>query len=385
MPASYHHGVRVFELNDGTRPIRTIESAIIGVVCTADDADATAFPLNTPVMLIGVSRYMDKVGTTGTLAKTLDGIKKSGEPVVYVVRVAEGADDAEATTNIIGGTVDGKLTGLQALLSAKAKLGAKPRILGVPYYDHLPAVVSELVVIAEKLRAMAYSYLDANTKEEAVAARNAYGSKRLMLIWPKWLGFSAGAEVDLSPSAVALGVRAKIDHDTGWHKTLSNVDVPGIEGISKDLYWDLQASDTDTDYLNGHDITTLIREKGFRFWGSRTTSADPLFAFENYTRTGDIIADTIAEAHLWAVDKPMSSTLFQDIIDGVQAKLDLMVAQGYLLGANVWWDESFNPKESIKSGKAIIDYDYTPVPPLEDLGFNQRITDKYIVDMTSQL
>lgn len=39
----YHHGVRVQEINDGTRPIRTIATAIIGLVATADDADATAF------------------------------------------------------------------------------------------------------------------------------------------------------------------------------------------------------------------------------------------------------------------------------------------------------------------------------------------------------
>jgi len=387
MPADYHHGVRVFELNNGTRPIRTIETSIIGVVCSADDADAATFPLNKPVMLVGASRYIGKAGTTGTLAKTLDAIKDQCEPVIYVVRVEEGADDATATTNVIGGSVAGKLTGLQALLSAKAKFGAKPRILGVPGYDHIPAIAHELEIIAEKLRGFAYAALKADTKEEAVAARNSYSSKRLMLIWPEFVGWdtASNSEIHLSASARALGLRAKIDNDIGWHKTLSNVPVNGVDGISKDLYFDLQASATDTNYLNSHDVTTLIREKGFRFWGSRTCSADKLFAFESATRSGDIIADTIAEAHFWAVDKPMSATLFQDIIEGIQAKLDLLVAQGYLLGASVWWDENFNPKESIKSGKAIIDYDYTPVPPLEDLGFNQRITDKYIVDMTSQL
>ena len=27
-----------------------------------------------------------------------------------------------------------------------------------------------------------------------------------------------------------------------------------------------------------------------------------------------------------------------------------------------------------------LDYDYTPVPPLEDLSFRQRITDRYFAD-----
>ena len=54
MPAAYHHGVRVVEINEGVRPIRTISTAVLGLVCTADDADATIFPLNKPVLLTDV-------------------------------------------------------------------------------------------------------------------------------------------------------------------------------------------------------------------------------------------------------------------------------------------------------------------------------------------
>ena len=35
----YHHGVRVIEADDGTRPIRTVSSAVVGLVATAEDAD----------------------------------------------------------------------------------------------------------------------------------------------------------------------------------------------------------------------------------------------------------------------------------------------------------------------------------------------------------
>ena len=51
MPDTYHHGVRVTEINEGTRPVATISTAIIGMVCTGPGADAAAFPLNTPVLL----------------------------------------------------------------------------------------------------------------------------------------------------------------------------------------------------------------------------------------------------------------------------------------------------------------------------------------------
>ena len=118
MATDYHHGVRVVEVNDGIRPIRTIATAVIGIVCTSDDADATYFPLNTPVLVTNIMTAIGKAGTDGTLAKTLDAIADHGAPIVVVVRVAEGLDEAATTTNVIGTvTVGGQYTGMQALLA----------------------------------------------------------------------------------------------------------------------------------------------------------------------------------------------------------------------------------------------------------------------------
>lgn len=97
---------------------------------------------------------------------------------------------------------------------------------------------------------------------------------------------------------------------------------------------------------------------------SRCLSDDPLFAFENYTRTAQVLADTIAEAHMWAVDKPLNPSLARDIIEGIRAKMRSLVSQGYLIGADCWLDESVNDKDSLKAGKLTIDYDYTPVAGL---------------------
>ncbi|HEG1707328.1 TPA: phage tail protein, partial [Yersinia enterocolitica] len=47
----YHHGVRIVEINDGTRVISTVSTAVVGMVCTGDDADTALFPLNKPVLI----------------------------------------------------------------------------------------------------------------------------------------------------------------------------------------------------------------------------------------------------------------------------------------------------------------------------------------------
>ena len=388
MAGEYHHGVRVLEINEGSRPIRTISTAVVGVVCTAEDADPTMFPLNTAVLLTNVQSAIAKAGTKGTLAPTLQAIADQTKPMTIVVRVATGTTAAETTSNIIGGTnAAGKYTGMKALLAAQSQLKVKPRILGVPGLDTLP-VATALVSIAQQLRG--FAYLSANgckTKEEATAYRENFGAREAMVIWPDFLQWSTTTNATVTAPAVAraLGLRAKLDQEIGWHKTLSNIPVDGVTGISADVFWDLQNPATDANYLNGNEVTTLINESGFRFRGSRTCTDDPLFAFENYTRTAQVLADSIADAHLWAMDKPMHSSLVRDILEGINAKFRELVAGGYILGGSAWYDEEANSATTLKEGKLFIDYDYTPVPPLEDLTLRQRITDRYLANFASSI
>lgn len=388
MADEYHHGVRVLEINEGTRPIRTVSTAVVGMVCTADDADPKAFPLDTPVLLTSVQSAIAKAGVSGTLAASLQAIADQTQPVTVVVRVATGATDAETVSNLIGTTTEnGKYTGMKALLAAKTRLKVTPRILGVPGLDSLP-VATALVSIAQQLRAFAYvSASGCKTKEEAVAYRENFGAREVMIIWPDFEHWSTASNSTAEAPAVAraLGLRAKIDRDVGWHKTLSNIPVNGVTGISADVFWDLQNPATDANYLNGNEVTTLINSDGFRFWGSRTCTEDPLFAFENYTRTAQVLADTMAEAQLWAMDKPMHPSLVRDLIESINAKFRELVSGGYLIGGEAWYDEVANSEETLKAGKLFIDYDYTPVPPLEDLTLRQRITGRYLAEFAARI
>ena len=384
----YHHGVRVLEIIEGTRVISTVSTAIIGMVCTAEDADATLFPLNTPVLITDVLAASGKAGKNGTLARSLLAIAEQAKPVTVVVRVAEGKDEAETTSNIIGGADEnGKYTGMKALLAAQAELGVKPRILGVPGHDNLE-VATALAGICQQLRAFGYiSAYGCKTVSDAIKYRAGFSQRELMLIWPDFVNWNTTTNnSDIAyATARALGLRAKIDQETGWHKTLSNVGVNGVSGISASVFWDLQTVGTDADLLNQGCVTTLIRKDGFKFWGSRTCSDDPLFQFENYTRTAQVLADTMAEAHLWAVDRPVTPTLIRDMIDGIKAKFRELKSAGLIIDGDCWYDESANDKETLKAGKLFIDYDYTPVPPLEDLTLRQRITDRYLANFAASV
>ncbi|WP_448482896.1 phage tail sheath protein [Pseudoxanthomonas mexicana] len=387
MADTYHHGVRVVEINSGARPIRTVSTAIIGLVATGADADAVLFPLNKPALITDVKGAIGKAGATGTLAKSLQAIADQADPIVVVVRVEAGADDAATTTNVVGATTGGNYTGLQALLAAQAQLGVKPRILGCPGLD-TQAVAVALAVVAKKLRA--FAYISAGTsasKEDAATYRETFSDRELMIIYPDFMAWDTTTSAAAPAFAVAraMGLRAKIDATLGWNKTISNVAVSGVTGISRDVHWDLQDPATDAGYLNAADVTTLVNFNGFRFWGSRTCSDEPLFAFESSTRTAQILADTIAEGVALFVDKPIHPSTVRDIIETINAKFREMKSLGLIIDANAWYDESLNSSTTLAAGKLAIDYDYTPTPPLEDLTLNQRITDRYLADFATRV
>lgn len=387
MPDTYHHGVRVVEVNDGSRTVRTPSTAVIGLIAHATDADAATYPLNTPVLFTNLDVALAGAGVAGTLAASLRAIRSQADPVVVVVRIEEGLDEAETNLNAIGTvTAEGQKTGMQALLSAEARLGVKPRIIGAPGID-TEVVTTELVAIAQKLRAMVYAECSGcATREEAALYRASFGARELMLLWPGFMALDAttGDAEPVSAVAYALGMRAKIDTQFGWHKTLSNVPVNGVAGISKDVHFDLQDPNTDAGLLNAADVTTLINRNGYRFWGSRTASDDGLFVFESAARTAQVLMDTMADAHLWAVDKPMHPTLSRDILEGINAAFRRLKAAGLIIDGRAWLDEQANTVDTLKKGQLAIDYDYTPVPPLENLMLRQRITDRYLVDFANQ-
>lgn len=89
MATNYHHGVTVTETTDLSTMITDIDSAVIGVVCIADDADEEAFPLDTPVLITRVANMLGKAGKTGTLFTTLKAISDQTSPQTIVIRVAD--------------------------------------------------------------------------------------------------------------------------------------------------------------------------------------------------------------------------------------------------------------------------------------------------------
>ena len=393
---TFHHGITITESATGPRALAARSSAVIGLVATATtsgDAAAqaaldAAFPLNEPVLISGaVDIAAGKAGDGGTLAPVLTAIGDQASPIIVVVRVAEGEDEEETDANVIGATDGNAYTGLQALLAARTKLGVKPTILGAPGLDSQP-VVEELVSIAKKLRGFAYvaakgadGFTPAATEAEAITYRENFGYREMKVIWPD----TAKGSGDII--ARALGLRAGTDESRGWHESISNLPLVGVIGLEHDVHFDIADPSTSAGLLNAKQVTTVIRQNGFRLWGNRTCADDeqPNFVFESAVRTSHALQEIIEQVVAPFFDRPMTSGLIKDLLETGNARFRQLAIEGRIIGAEMFFDPDRNSAQELAQGRPNFRIQFTPVAPLENPNVDLVITDFYYSGFADQL
>lgn len=348
------------------------------------------FPLNTPKLVAGSRGEAAALGTAGTLGNAMDGIFDQIGAAVVVVRVAEGADEAATIANVIGGVnaTTGQLEGVHALLGAESAVGVAPRLLIAPGFTHqrdggANAVVAELAGIADRMRAVIIADGPNTTDEAALAYRDDWGSDRIYVVDPWVKVFRDGVTVSEPASARVAGVIARTDNDLGFWWSPSNKLIDGITGTSRDIDFKLGDVNSRANILNENEVTTIIRQDGFRLWGNRTTAADPKWTFLSVRRTADIIAESLQQAHLWAVDRNITKTYVEDVTEGVNAYLRSLVNRGAILGGTCWPDPDLNSAANIAAGKVYFNFDFTPPYPAEHITFRSQLVNTYISEVFS--
>jgi phage tail sheath protein FI len=465
MSTDFLHGVEVIEVDDGIRPIQTVRSGVIGLIGTAPDANATEFPLNTPVLLAGTQRKAALLGDEGSLKDAVDAIFDQTGAMVVVIRVEEGEDINETMSNIIG---DGTLfTGVHGFLAAKSTVKVTPKILIAPGFTSLRPtgvasiavgdggtgytaatvaitggggegaeataviadgvitgitvtkagfgytsapdvaitgdgsdaaatattgasanpVVAELAGIADRLRAVIFADGPNSTDAAAITYREDWGSARVYVIDPHVMVWDTDSDAAVAQpaSARAAGRQAALDNDRGFWWSPSNQLLNGVVGIARPIDFNLSDPNTVANLLNENEVATVIQQDGYRLWGNRTCSSDPLWAFLSVRRTADMIYESIEQAFLWAMDRPMSAQLLRDVEGSVNAYLRHLVALGAILGGRAWLDTELNSATALQAGQLYIDFDIEPAAPLERLTFRAHRNAGYYEELVEQV
>lgn len=123
---SYFHGVNLGESPNTPSLLRVTNFGVTFINGTAPDADAAAFPLNTPTLVTSLSAA-SLLGTDGTLLADVTTVFGEGGSTVIVNRVEDSETPTTAQANLIGNAA--ARTGLYAALKAKSILGLQPRVV----------------------------------------------------------------------------------------------------------------------------------------------------------------------------------------------------------------------------------------------------------------
>jgi phage tail sheath protein FI len=464
MTTTFLHGVEVLQIDTGARPIQTVRSSVIGLIGTAPDADAAAFPLNTPV-LVARRGEMAGLGEAGTLQPALDLIYDQAGAVVVVVRVAQESTETATIDRIVGGIngTTGAYEGVHAFLAAESLVGFSPRLLIAPGFTHQrtsdgilsiavqtqgagyttappvtapggavvravlgtganagrvvsfviddpgkgvganptitvgapPAggvqavagtvqrgtvrseVLAELLGIAERLQAHIIADGPNTTDAAAIQLNDDFGSRRIYVVDP-WVLRSG---VSIPASSAIAGLINKIDNELGFWWSPSNHEINGIQGTARAI--DYQPGDytSRANLLNEQNIATIIRDSGFRLWGNRTLSSDPKYKFISVSRTVDMINDSIRRGHRWAVDRCITATYLEEVMESVRGYLRMLQSIGAILGGDVWVDPALNTAATISNGQVVFDFDFTPPFPAERVTFRSHLVDGYVTTL----
>ncbi|MEM7295308.1 MAG: phage tail sheath subtilisin-like domain-containing protein [Pseudomonadota bacterium] len=380
MPDTFLHGVEVVDIATGSRPIRTTRSSVIGLIGTAPAADAEAFPLDTPVL---ISRRIDaaNLGTAGTLPDAIDGIFDQIGAMVVMVRVAEGATDAETLSNLIGGIDEdtGAPVGVHTFLGAHSVVKVSPKILIAPGFSQSAPLVEEMKPIATRLRAIIIADGPNSTSADAVTYKEAIAHKRVYLIDPhiKVWDTTEDKEVLRPASAHIAGVWAKSDEERGWWHSPSNRLINGVLGTARPIDFGWGDVNSTTNFLNGRWVSTIVQRDGYRAYGNRATDG----SFVKDTRIHDMIAEAIQRSHFWAVDRNADRQYFENVIGGVNTFGRSLINRGVVAGFECWADPDLNTPEALADGWVYFNYDYAATPTAERITFRAMINSGYLTNV----
>lgn len=287
-------------------------------------------------------------------------------------------------TDVIGDPSD--FSGVYALLRAKSSVKVDPRIIAAPGFTagrpdgEANPVTAALDIAAQKLKAIAVVDVGNGTYSEAVTYREDWGSRRIYGVYPygRVLDSATGVNVDQPLSARVCGVMSRIHNEKGFWWSPSNNIINGILGLSQPVDFQMGDANSLANLLNENRVTTVIQESGYRLWGNRTFADDAKWTFVNVVVTADLIGDSLLRAHLWAIDRNITRTYFEEVAEGVNAYLRQLKAEGAILGGRCWPDPDLNSKAAIQDGKVYFNFDFTPPYPAEHVTFRSILTPDYL-------
>jgi phage tail sheath protein FI len=288
------------------------------------------------------------------------------------------------------GTVaaDGSRTGLKALDDTYNLFGFNAKLLIAPGYATLASVTTELIAMADKLRAMALIDAPAGiTVQQAVEGRGPSGSinfntssERAILCYPHLKVYDPLTNAErLEPMSPRLaGLMCATDVERGYWWSPSNQEFKGIVGTERPITARVNDPQSEANLLNENGIVTVFNSfgSGYRAWGNRSAAWPSVTHpknFLNVRRTADVLHESVEYAMLQFLDRPINDALIDDIRGSVNAFIRTLVGRGALIDGSCTYDPAKNPPTELALGHLTFDIAFMPPTPAERISFESFI------------
>ncbi|MBO6273470.1 phage tail sheath subtilisin-like domain-containing protein [bacterium] len=399
MPASFLHGVETIEVTKGARTIQTVKTAVIGIIGTApiDEVDEQYRTINEPTLILNETeavRYFGKSKAGFTIPDALDAMFDQGAGIAIVINVFnpekhENVEDVKLS-DIIGGVdaLTGKRTGLKAFEDCYSLFGYYPKTIVAPVYCESAAIVPEINIICNKIRAI--GLVDAPvgaSVQDVITGRGSQGtinfntsSDRIVLCYPHLKVYDSETDtIKLQPYSQRLaGVIAAKDIEKGYHWSPSNTEIQGIIGVERQLTSMINDPTSEVNTLNEAGVVTVFNSygTGFRTWGNRSAafpSSTLPTNFINVRRTADILHESVEYSMLQFIDYPIDNGLIDSICETVNQFIRTLIGRGALIDGKCSFNQDKNPTTELANGHLLFDIEFMPPTPAERITFESFI------------
>ena len=398
MPANFLHGIETIEVSTGTKTIKTVKTAVIGLIGTApiNKVKDEYKSINTPILITNeedAALYFGEHEAGLTIPQSLNAIFDQGAGIVIVINVFdpsvhENVEDVELS-DIVGKieALTGKRTGLKVFEDCYSEFGYYPKTIIAPVYGEDQVVVNEINIICKKLRAIGLVDAPIGTSvQDAIKARGEntinfnINSDRIVLCYPHLKVYDySSQQIKLEPYSQRLaGVIAAKDIDKGYHYSPSNTNIEGIIGTEKNLTSMINDPTSEVNLLNEAGIVTVFNSygTGFKTWGNRSSAypsnTEPI-NFINIRRTADILHESVEQAMLDYIDLPIDEGLIDTICEVVNQFVRTLIGRGALIDGKCTFNSDKNPSNEIANGHLVFDLEFMPPSPAERITFESFI------------
>lgn len=292
------------------------------------------------------------------------------------------------SAQIIGTNTSGVRTGSKCFELIFNTFGFTPKILIAPVYIELNAVATEFIALADKYRAIALIDAPVGTSiTNAVAGRGPAStinfktsSYRAYLLCPHLKVYDADTDSNLNApySQFMAGVIANVDLNEGYHVSPSNHEIKGIVGTEYVVTASVNDANTEANLLNEKGITTTFTGygTGTRTWGNRSAAypvnTDPK-NFIPIRRIADIVHESLEQAMLPFIDKPLNQATIDAIRDTGNGFFRTLIGRGAVLSGSKCVYSADNTAEELAAGHVVFDLVFMGPTPAERITFKSYL------------